>query len=109
MTVYPSPEGTLVYVEAAQDDSFAIGRNLHGLRMAGFFDGAAAVLVGRTKAPGHEGYSQRDAAWDALAPLGVPVLVDIECGHVPPTLLLVNGALATVRHGEVDEIVQEFR
>jgi muramoyltetrapeptide carboxypeptidase LdcA involved in peptidoglycan recycling len=28
----------------------------------------------------------------------VPVLADVDCGHVPPHLALVNGALATVRH-----------
>lgn len=43
-----SPQGLLVYVEAAGDDAFTICRNLHGMRLAGFFDAANAILVGRT-------------------------------------------------------------
>lgn len=45
------PGDLLVYVEAGGDNAFTICRNLHGLRMAGFFDTAAAVIVGRTSAP----------------------------------------------------------
>jgi muramoyltetrapeptide carboxypeptidase LdcA involved in peptidoglycan recycling len=30
---------------------------------------------------------------DALGGLGVPVVADVECGHVPPYLPIVNGAL----------------
>jgi muramoyltetrapeptide carboxypeptidase LdcA involved in peptidoglycan recycling len=31
---------------------------------------------------------------DALGGLGVPLVADVECGHVPPHLSLVNEALA---------------
>ncbi|MGL5931216.1 MAG: LD-carboxypeptidase [Dermatophilaceae bacterium] len=44
-------DGLLVYVEAAEDDAPTICRNLHGMRLNGVFDGASAVLVGRTAAP----------------------------------------------------------
>jgi len=87
-----APEGLLVYVEAAGDDAFTICRNLHGMRLAGFFDHANAVLVGRTSAPGTGSLTQHGAVLDALGPLGVPIVADVECGHVPPYLPLVNGA-----------------
>lgn len=93
-----APEGLLVYVEACEDDAFSICRSLHGMRLAGFFDAANAVLVGRTHAPGTASLSQHEAVLDALAPLGVPIVADVECGHVPPFLPLVNGALARVEH-----------
>ena len=93
-----APEGVIAYVEAAGDDAATICRNLHGMRLAGFFDRAAAVLVGRTNAPALPSLSQHEATMDALAPLGVPILADVECGHVPPYLVLVNGALARVEH-----------
>ncbi|GGV57030.1 hypothetical protein GCM10010245_90080 [Streptomyces spectabilis] len=79
-----TPDGLLVYVEAAGDDAFAIYRNLHGMRLAGFFDRANAVLVGRTSAPENRSLSQHEAVLDALGSLNVPVIADIECGHVPP-------------------------
>jgi muramoyltetrapeptide carboxypeptidase LdcA involved in peptidoglycan recycling len=77
------------------------------MRLSGFFEAANAVLVGRTRAPGGDGFSQDDAVLDALGGLGVPILADVECGHVAPYLPLVNGALATVRYtGGTDRIEQ---
>ncbi|MGW2819752.1 S66 family peptidase [Streptomyces sp. NPDC001443] len=102
-----APEGLLVYVEAAEDNAFTICRNLHGMRLAGFFDAANAVLVGRTGAPDGRTLTQHEAVLDALGPLGVPIVADVECGHVPPYLPLVNGARARVVHTATrSEIVQ---
>lgn len=88
-------DGLIVYVEAAGDEAATICRNLHGLRLAGWFDHARAVLVGRTHAPDHPPQlTQREAVLDALGRLGIPPIVfDVEIGHVPPHLPLVNGAL----------------
>ncbi|MGA5822704.1 S66 family peptidase [Kitasatospora sp. NPDC094028] len=93
-----SPEGLLVYVEASGDDAPTICRNLHGMRLAGVFDRANAVLVGRTAAPGSATLSQHEAVLDALGPLGVPIVADVECGHVPPHLAIVNGAHGRLVH-----------
>jgi muramoyltetrapeptide carboxypeptidase len=92
-----APEGLLVYVEASDHDAATICRNLHGMRLAGFFTGANAVLVGRTSAPRFGDLTQHEAVLDALGPLGVPIIADVECGHVPPYLPIVNGALGRVR------------
>lgn len=100
-------DGLVVYVEAAEADAASVCRHLHGLRLAGWFEHARAVLVGRTNAPDHPQLTQRDAVLDALGGLGLPIVFDVEIGHVPPHLPLVNGALATVRlSGGVREIVQ---
>jgi len=87
-----SDTGLIVYVEASGDDAATICRNLHGMRLAGFFEGAGAILVGRTGAPNSPTLSQAEAVLDALAVLGVPIIADVECGHVPPQLPIVNGA-----------------
>lgn len=89
-------DGLVVYLEAAESDAFTVARALHGLRLAGWFDRARAVLIGRTSAPDSRGFSQRAAVQDALGGLDVPVVLDVECGHVQPFLPLVNGALARV-------------
>ena len=104
------PEGTIVYLEACEDDAFTVCRRLHGLRHAGWFDAASAVLIGRTAAPDCETLTQREAVLDALGDLGLPIVLDLEIGHVPPHLPLVNGALATVEVGpDVRRITQELR
>jgi muramoyltetrapeptide carboxypeptidase LdcA involved in peptidoglycan recycling len=102
-------DGLVVYLEAAEDGAAAICRNLHGLRLAGWFEHARAVLIGRTSAPDHEQMTQRDAVLDALGRLDLPIVLDVEIGHVPPHLPLVNGALATVTvDGQTHEIVQRL-
>ncbi|MFK0237730.1 S66 family peptidase [Streptomyces vinaceus] len=102
-----SPEGLLVYVEAAGDEAFTICRNLHGMRLAGFFDTANAILVGRTSAPDANSLTQHQAVLDALGPLNVPIIADVECGHVPPYLPIVNGAHGRVVHTSTrSELIQ---
>lgn len=100
-------EPTIVYVEACEEDAINICRYLHALRLAGWFDRAAAVLVGRTSAPDCEEITQRGAVLDALGRLDLPIVSDLEIGHVPPHLPLVNGALArVVVDGDTREITQ---
>ncbi|MFJ6983932.1 MULTISPECIES: S66 peptidase family protein [unclassified Streptomyces] len=102
-----SPEGLLVYVEAADDEAFTICRNLHGMRLAGFFDTANAILVGRTSAPDANSLTQHQAVLDALGSLNVPIIADVECGHVPPYLPIVNGAHGRVVHTSTrSELIQ---
>jgi muramoyltetrapeptide carboxypeptidase len=94
-----APEGLIAYVEAAGDDAFAVCRSLHGMRLAGFFAEARAVLVGRTIAPDSKTLTQKEAVLDALGGLGVPIIADVGCGHVPPYLPIVNGALGHLQFG----------
>jgi muramoyltetrapeptide carboxypeptidase LdcA involved in peptidoglycan recycling len=103
-------EPTIVYVEACEDGAIDICRYLHGMRLAGWFDRAAAVLVGRTSAPDTPELTQREAVVDALGRLDLPIVLDLEIGHVPPHLPLVNGALArVVVDGDTREITQRLR
>jgi len=100
-------DGLIVYLEAAEDGALEICRNLHGMRLAGWFEHARAIVVGRTSAPDHPQLTQHDAVLDALGRLDVPLVLDVEIGHVPPHLPLVNGALATlVVDGDRREISQ---
>ncbi|MEU9864617.1 S66 peptidase family protein [Streptomyces sp. NPDC047971] len=102
-----APEGLIVYVESCGDGALSICRYLHGMRLAGFFERANAVLVGRTSAPDAASLTQHEAVMDALGSLNVPIIADVECGHVPPYLPLVNGARGRVVHtGTRSEIIQ---
>ncbi|SDC70101.1 S66 family peptidase [Nocardioides lianchengensis] len=102
-------EGLLVYLEAAEHGAYDVCRALHGLRLAGWFEHASAVVIGRTRASDADGMTQAEAVADALGSLGVPVVLDVECGHAQPFLPLVNGALAhLVLDGERREITQRL-
>lgn len=102
-------DGLIVYLEAAADEAATICRNLHGLRLAGWFEHARAILIGRTNAPNNPKLTQREAVLDALERLDLPIIFDLEIGHVPPHLPLVNGAMATLTFdGDTREVVQQF-
>jgi len=94
-----APEGLIIYLEAATEDAYAVCRSLHGMRLAGFFAAANAILVARTVAPDASTLTQKEAVLDALGGLGVPIICDVGCGHVPPYLPIVNGALGHLRFG----------
>ncbi|WP_340539260.1 S66 family peptidase [Nocardioides sp. GXZ039] len=103
-------DGLILYLEVSDDEAATICRNLHGLRLAGWFEHARAILIGRTNAPDHPALTQDEAVLDALGRLDLPIVFDLEIGHVPPHLPLVNGALATVTvAGATREIRQELR
>ena len=96
-------EGLLLYLENAELAPTALVRALHRLRWAGWFDGVSALLIGRSAGPDagepdRLGYA--DALQSCLAALPCPVLVDLDIGHKPPQLMLVNGALAALGWSE---------
>lgn len=98
---------TIVYLESCEQDAVDTCRFLHAMRLAGWFDRAEALLVGSTRAPDHPDLTQREAVLDAVGRLDLPIVWDLEIGHVPPHLPLVNGALAhVVVDGDVREITQ---
>jgi muramoyltetrapeptide carboxypeptidase len=89
-------EGLLVYLEVAEHGAYDACRQLHGLRHAGWFEHANAVLVGRTRGADASQMTQQEAVADALGMLGVPVITGMDIGHTQPFLPLVNGASARV-------------
>ena len=106
-----APDGLVLYLEADHDDAAGIARHLWRMRLAGWFDHANAVLLARTNAPEAEGgFTHHDAVRSALTDLDVPVAVDVDCGHLPPQLALVNGARAEITFdGAHRELTQHLR
>ena len=73
----------LVYLEAAQGSAFDTCRALDHLRVAGWFDHAVGILLGRTMAPNSDDFTQLDAVTDALSRLDLPLVRNLEIGHPP--------------------------
>ena len=107
LAAWDAPEGLVVYLESAEGNAADAARRLFQLRYAGWFERATAVLIGRTPGADLPGYTHHDAARHALGDLGIPVIADVDFGHLAPQLSLVNGALATVTHtGDGSTITQ---
>jgi muramoyltetrapeptide carboxypeptidase LdcA involved in peptidoglycan recycling len=104
-----APEGLLVLLDICEWSSYDICRALHAMRLHGFFDATRGILVSRTSAPEPHGFTQHAAVVDALGMLGVPIVADVECGHVAPFLALVQGAMTTVVHdGDTHTVTQRL-
>ncbi|MFJ7287455.1 S66 peptidase family protein [Curtobacterium sp. NPDC098951] len=104
-----APEGTIVYLEVAESNAVSALRMLTALRLAGWFDDANGLLIGRTEGAAVPRLDQDEAVRRALGDLGIPVVVDFDTGHQPPQLPLVNGALAdVVLDGSVGSITQRL-
>lgn len=88
--------GLIVYLEVCEHGAYDVARQLHGLRLNGWFDHASGVLIGRTSAPDADKMTQREAVIDALGMLDVPIVLDADIGHTQPFMPLINGAPATV-------------
>ncbi len=100
-------EGVVLYLENAGGSPGDVVRGFHRLRWAGWLDGLAGVLLGRNAAPettGEHALRHDEALRTSFGTLPCPVLADVDIGHVPPQMVLVNGAHAQVRwSAEVDD------
>lgn len=106
-------EGAILYLENAEMSPTELVRALHRVRWAGWFDGLAGLLIGRSAAADTAGAHElryETALQRELAGLSFPVLVDVDIGHRPPKLMLVNGALAEVDWSAADggRVTQTF-
>ncbi len=98
-----NPEGTIVYLENAEQSPTCMVRALHRLHAAGWLDSLAGLLIGRSAAPDTtqpDALRYHEALTSSLGHVPYPVLIDVDIGHLPPQLLLINGAMAEVTWNE---------
>lgn len=89
-------EGVIVFLENCELTPGQAIRALVQLRLAGWFDGVRALMLGRSQAPDARGEAYVRSLRPIFEDLGVPVVVDADIGHVPPQWTLIEGALATL-------------
>ncbi|WP_026830747.1 S66 family peptidase [Exiguobacterium antarcticum] len=104
-------EPILWYFEASEASATDIHRSLMQMVLAGWFDQASGILFGRTAAGQTvEDYTLLDVYETLSEKTGVPIFYDLDIGHQPPQLTLVNGALATIRiQGKDSRLDMTFR
>ena len=91
-------DGILWYMEACDLNVMDIRRALWQLDHAGWFEHVKGFLFGRPLCHGEEmfGLDQYHAVTELLKKYHVPILMDLDIGHIPPMMPIVNGAVATV-------------
>lgn len=96
---YCAEEGTIWYLESCEMNAGDIYRHLWQMRQAGWFAGVKGFMFGRPAGYSDTGdFNFTDALSSALGDMDVPVLYDVDLGHIPPQLTFVNGALGNVAY-----------
>lgn len=104
------PEGVIWFLEACDLSPLGIRRGLFQLREANWFNNAKGFLFGRHFCGNSEilGVNKVNATLDILSGFNLPILMDIDLGHISPSLPIKCGAEATVRY-ENDNIVFDYK
>ncbi len=91
-------DGILWFIEACDLNVFGIRRAVWQMQHAGWFEHVKGFLIGRPLCCGQEimGLDQYRAVYDLLAQYQVPVIMDVDLGHLPPSMPLICGAMAEV-------------
>lgn len=92
------PEGIIWFLEACDLNAMAIRRAYFQLREAGWFDNVKGFLIGRALSGREEvlGVDRFRAAIDMLGGFNVPILMDVDLGHLAPSMPILTGAYARI-------------
>ena len=105
-------DGILWFLEACDLNVFSIRRAIWQLDHAGWFQYTKGFLIGRPMMFDQPamGLDQYHAVTDLLAKYQVPVIMDVDLGHLHPAMPLITGSYANVRvEGNSIEIHMECR
>jgi len=91
-------DGIIWFLEACELNPMGIRRVLWQMKEAGWFGNAAGFILGRPMLFDEEsfGLDHIAAAESVLGELNVPILYDVDLGHLPPMMPLISGAMAAV-------------
>lgn len=91
-------DGVIWFLEACDLNIFAIRRALWQLQHTGWFENVKGFLIGRPLCMGQAflGLDQYSAVTAMLGQYGVPVLMDVDLGHLSPMMPMINGGYGTV-------------
>ena len=91
-------DGLIWFLEACDLSVFGIRRAVWQMKNAGWFRHVKGFLIGRPWAGQEDrmGLDHIRAVTDLLAEYQVPVLLDVDIGHLPPMIPLISGSVAEV-------------
>lgn len=91
-------DGFIWFLEACDLNLMSIRRALWQMKQAGWFEHLKGFLIGRPLMYGEEafGIDQYRAVTDVLSEYNVPIIMDLDIGHLPPSMPIICGSTAKV-------------
>jgi len=97
------------YLENCELSTTDLRRSLVQMKLAGWFRHCSGIMFGRSPANQPvDGYTAEDLYNELSGELQIPVIYDIDCGHVPPQITFINGAYAEIEVKEGRGTVRQF-
>ena len=101
-------DGFIWFLEACDLNLMGIRRAIWQMKEAGWFEHVKGFLIGRPLCFGEEafGIDQYQAVTDVLAQYNVPIIMDLDIGHLAPMMPIICGSTAKVQIKENDVTIQ---
>ncbi|MFG6672542.1 S66 peptidase family protein [Bacillus subtilis] len=102
-------DSVIWYLENCDLNTADLRRSLVQMKFAGWFKNCSGIMFGRSSANEPvDNYLIEDVYKELSNELKLPVVFDIDCGHVPPQMTLVNGAYAEVEVFDGKGIIHQY-
>lgn len=103
-------EGMIWYIDNYEMNAAELHRRLWQMKEAGWFNNAKGFLFGRSYGGNQIGdFGFLEAIHYSLEDIGVPIVYDVDIGHLPPQFTIINGAYAEVEYEDGKaSITQKF-
>lgn len=97
-------DGIVWFLEACDLNVMSIRRAMWQMEHAGWFAHCKGFLIGRPVCCGEEmmGLDQYQAVYEVIKKYNVPVIMDVDIGHLAPMMPVVCGSMAKI-HAEGNE------
>lgn len=105
-------DGIIWFMESCELNVMSIRRAIWQMENAGWFEHVKGFLIGRPMLFGQDimGLDQYHAVVDLLKEYNVPIIMDLDIGHLAPSMPIVSGAYARVDvKGNRITIVYEYK
>jgi len=92
-------DGFIWFLESCDLNVFAIRRAMWQMENAGWFQHVKGFIIGRPLVMGQElmGLNQYDAVTGIVGKYHVPIVMDIDIGHLSPSMPMICGSMGTIR------------
>lgn len=102
-------EGVIWFLECFEVGTATLTRWLWQMKNAGYFEYCKGIIFGRPLFVRNDyDITFNEAVLETLGDLNIPIITDVDIGHVSPQLAIVNGAILKITSEKGKGIVETF-
>lgn len=108
---YIKGDSVIWFLENVELSTTDLRRSLVQMKLSGWFENCTGIMFGRSAGNMPvTNYTIEDVYKELSDELQIPIIYDIDCGHLPPQITFVNGAYAEVEsENGKGKVLQTFK